>query len=341
MCVSSATISSDLSNTTLPFLIHILMSSFSYPLGDDTRDLSDLINRAFPTGPGLVPPPTSSSTAVIPEIHRPFVSDPVRAVIDGIPPIEDPEDIRRWDATGRIPRFVEHQQAIRERQQVLEENPLYLFGQRVDSLLNTGDRPELKGVQIFVQPSNPEYQPADSNQPAFRLREHTTEADYQYGRAVNTALQQPETTGVVKLSNDTMAGVEKGLVALQKYNAFKFHGAKLEMFLKNSLARILLASLTAACITNVRVKNPTDYRKDNDWARSVEEINTCVKDMSALLERVDGEFVGAEPEKVNKNFHGQLSKAVPSSSSSSSNSTSPFPSTNPFAIKRSGARRKY
>lgn len=294
------------------------MSTFSFSLAGpgsrESREIAELVDRAFDLGSTRPPPPSSSSaTAVVEPIRRPFVSDPVSAVIDAIPPNEDPDDIRRWNIGGRIDRFVDHEEAARKRQATLSSEPLYQFAKLVDSLLNTGTKPTLRGINVFAEPPKPAYEPAvapregEPARPAFRFDERAAEADYQYGESVNAVLRQPETTGVVQLSDETMSGVESGLGHLFSYDPVKFEECKLEMFLASDHARRLMAQLAAACITNSRVQNPHDYRKDLDWARSVEAINSTVKRMSAELKRVEDKFVCETPKQVMINKRKQVS----------------------------------
>lgn len=307
------------------------MSSFSFSLAPETGGIAETVDDVFAIPVvGGVPAASSSSTAavVVDGIRRPFLADPVRAVIDAVDPIDEPEDIARWDSSGRISRFIEHEEATRKRKEELSATPLYRFGETVDSLLNTGSGPTLQGVKVFLQPERPVYQnpnprssgegTGDATRPAFRLDEHAVEADYQYGAAVNAVLNQPSTTGVVQLSADIRAGIESALVHLFSYDPVKFQDCNLDMFLKADHPLRLMASLVAACITTTRVQNPHDYRKDLDWPRSIESINTCVKRMSSQLARIEegsGKqkkifFVAEDPKRVLANkrlqaLHGQ------------------------------------
>ena len=327
------------------------MSSFSFPLAaPDSQDIAALIDRAFdPASNRRSAPAPTSATAVIDPIRRPFVSDPVSAVIDAIDPNDDPEDIRRWNAAGRIERFVEHEEATRRRQNTLASEPLYRFAKLVDSLLNTGSRPKIQGINVLTQPAEPVYaNPAGSDpeaaaRPAFRYDERAAESDYQYGAAVNAVLQQPSTTGVVQLSDDVVSGVESGLGYLFSFDPVKFQDCKLEMFLETDHAMRMMAALAAACITNTRVQNPHDYRKDLDWARSIESINSIVKRMSAELKRSeDGKkFICESPTAILENKRKQVasggsgsSVAVPIAVGSSSKRRY-------FSNSSSIARRKY
>jgi hypothetical protein len=325
------------------------MSTFSFSLaGPDSRDIAELVDRAFDTGETRPPPPTSSSaTAVVDPIRRPFVSDPVSAVIDAIPPNEDPDDIRRWNIGGRIDRFVDHEEAARKRQTTLSSEPLYKFAKLVDSFLNTGQKKKLEGINVFFEPPKPAYEPpvaqreGEPARPAFRYDERAAEADYQYGESVNAVLKQPETTGVVQLSDDTMGGVESGLSNLFAYDPVKFEECKLEMFLANDHALRLMAQLAAECITNKRVQNPSDYRKDLDWARSVETINSTVKRMSAELKRVEGKFVCETPKQVIINRRKQVSHGPSSDETPEVVAVLPRSSKRYFSGSSSVARRKY
>lgn len=332
---------------TAPSLTILHMSTFSFSLaGPESREIAELVDRAFDTGETRPPPPTSSSaTAVVDPIRRPFVSDPVTAVIDAIPPNEDPDDIRRWNIGGRIDRFVDHEEAARKRQTTLSSEPLYKFAKLVDSLLNTGTRPTLRGINVFAEPPKPVYESpvapreGEPARPAFRFDERAAEADYQYGESVNAVLKQPETTGVVQLSDDTMSGVESGLGHLFSYDPVKFNECKLEMFLASDHALRLMAQLAAACITNSRVQNPHDYRKDADWARSVETINSTVKRMSAELKRVEDKFVCETPKQVMINKRKQVSSG--SISVPEVVAVLPKSSKRYFSGSSSVARRKY